>query len=437
MAEAPVTARGWRAVAVGAAAGILLALGVPAALNRLSEEECKDDGKLKIATGDDVSVGGERRRIIESWGKTQMIEISKVADLKHAEMLAAAQAAPCQAYDLLIIDSAVTPEFAAAGLLHEIDPGDVPGGLVPEASASGAWEGRQYALPFALDVGLLYRRKEQSRPADWQDLWERTRATAIDPAKDVYLAQLDDFEGGTVGLLELLRAYGAEVVDDDGEIVLDRPENLGNARTALWRLWWENQRGTMSGSWSAKEEESLMAFAEGKAPYLRHWPYAALQLISRGDPDFHVSELPGPATLGGSNLAVTAGSTKYDAAVKLMRHLLTPQNQGVLFACGGYAPVLTAAYTKVSTCPHGGEDGTPPTRPQLQELADAVRDTLKGHRAARPKLAHYSRFSDVFRRCVTKYVLADDPPAEDGIRTIARELRVAALGKIEADPPCG
>ncbi|MEU7861770.1 extracellular solute-binding protein [Nonomuraea sp. NPDC049141] len=437
MAGESVTAR--RVAAAGAMAGALFTLGAVVVADRATPaEECVDDGVIRVATGDDVSVGGARRALISGWRDTPvlLIEISRVADFKHDEMMAAAQSDPCQTYDLLIIDSASTPEFAAAGLLSEIRPEDIPSGLVRQASESGQWDGKQYALPFALDVGLLYRRDERV-PESWDELWQAARVARVDFPHGGYLAQLADYEGQTVGLLELLRADGAAVVDDDGEIVLGRPPNNQRALNALLRMRQGQRDQTLGDSWSDKEAESLAAFAEGGAGYLRHWPYADLQLISGGRVPFHVSKLPGPATLGGSNLAITARSNKYDRVLKFVKFLLRPDNQQALFACGGYAPVVEAAYEDVRVCPREAEDGTAvvPSEKDLRELATAIKDSLPT--AARPKLEHYTQFSEVFRQCVTKYVHSAEDPTLDDIQMIADRLEAAKLGRTERSEPCG
>lgn len=435
-----MTVRRWRAAAVGAAAGVLLTIGVVGVKERPAPaEQCVDDNVIRVATGDDVSVGGARRELIRRWKGplVQMIEISRVADLKRDEMLAAAQADPCQAYDLLIIDMASTAEFAAAGLLSEIRPEDVPSGLVRQARESGQWAGKQYALPFAVDVGLLYRRADLPEPTSWDQLWPAARQAGATYRRGGYLAQLADFEGRTVGLLELLRAYGATVVDGDGEIVLDQAPNDRRALAALrWMRQWQSDQ-TLGDSWKDKEAESLASFADGSAGYLRHWPYADLQLITDGRTPFKLSKLPGPATLGGSNLAITARSTKYDSVLKFVKYLLQPDNQRQLFACGGYAPVVEAAYEDVGVCAEADarETGTPPTRDDLQRLASVIKESLPT--ATRPKLEHYTRFSEVFRACVTKYVFAAEEPTLDDIGIIADELEAAKLGRTEEGEPCG
>lgn len=404
-----------------------------------SAETCAQDDVIRVATGDDVSAGGARRELIKAWSadqshpRVELVEVSRVADLKRGEMQAAAQATSCAAYDVLILDAAWTAEFAAAGLLRKID--SVPEGLVDKALETGIWRGSHYALPFAVDVGLLYRRREMPEPKAWGDLWDQARS-AWTKERAGLITQLDDYEGGTVALQEMFGSAGAEVIDAEGAVVLDRPLNRERAATALERMRRAWNDTLLDRSLAAKEAEALADFAAGKAAYLRHWPYAFLRLAIDDRVDFEVSALPWPAALGGSNLAISAKSAKHEKAMEFIHYMIEENNQRALFACGGYAPVVKAAYSGVTPCatPRSRDDGPRPSTERLQKVADVIDQALET--ASRPKTEHYTRFSEVFRDCVLRAVHDERRTAAAAVSMIAEALEDAADGVLNESEPC-
>ena len=86
-------------------------------------------------------------------------------------------------------------------------------------------DGRLWALPWFMNVGLLYYRADLlakygfAPPETYDELTEqvrRIRAGERDPRLDGYLWQGKQYEGGMVNVLEALWANGARLLDDDG-----------------------------------------------------------------------------------------------------------------------------------------------------------------------------------------------------------------------------
>ncbi|MEV0585960.1 extracellular solute-binding protein [Nonomuraea sp. NPDC050310] len=377
-------------------AATLLVLGfVPAVAWKLGHrEECPRPAAVRVAMAPDVSADDIWRTVIAAYrgAEVQVTEVSEVADLMTAE-LRADGASRCPGYDVYALDVAATAEFAAAGLLDPY-PGKLTG-LVGDLAEGGSWDRIQYGVPFAADVGLLYRRPDLPEPRSWAELWATGETLA---------AQLADYEGGTVNLLELAGDLAAARTADDNE--------------------------QFGGSWSWREGESLAAFAQGRTGYLRHWPYAYHRLRAQGVP-FEVSALPGTPALGGTNLAVAAGSGKAQEARAFIEYLLSPEVQRRLFACGGYPPVVAAAYTDVRPCdlPRPADAADPPDRERLSAFAELVKGQLE--RAERPKLEHYPEYGEAYRRCLTLAVREKEPEG------MADVLAGARAGRMTGGEACG
>ncbi|MFI0423924.1 extracellular solute-binding protein [Spongiactinospora sp. 9N601] len=422
--------------------------------------KCPKKPGLTLATGNDVSKGGFRHDMIGIWNSRNpsskdvtIIELDKNTDEVRAAMVAKAQAGSC-AFDILALDVAWVTEFARRGYVREIR-------LRPQERAqflekpldTGLVDGRQYAVPFYTDSQLLFRRSglpAARTPAHF--------ATLVSIYK--LAAQLGDYEGGTVNILQALHAGGAKI-DDGDEIVLDEPENAGLALSALRRLNWMLRKNTLVKHTEFMDEEaSLTAFENREAGYMLSWPSyfhrlaASPSMLDEGsEPMFTVSPVPGAGVLGGSDLAISSNSAKYSEARELIMFLAGAEIQERLFACGGYAPVVKVVYetyrTTPRTCeelpwgegapptPVAGDDIEPPdiTAAQLSEFAAVIRRAVEGA-VARPPATHYATFSEVFRNC-TRRVIVNELASENlDFGRFADALRAALDGRRYDEDPC-
>ncbi|GGL02795.1 extracellular solute-binding protein [Planomonospora parontospora] len=468
-----------RVALAGFCTGFLVVAVFGFAPYRASTDEaraCATDGELTIATGSDVSTGSFRRDLIEEWNrregamKAKLVEISSSTDEERAEMAAAAQSQSC-AYDILVLDVAWTAEFARNGHLRPValDAGR-SAAFLDKPLDSTEVDGVRYALPFATDAPLLFRQAGLPLPTAPGQLVRLA-------AEHGYAGQFDDYEGGTVNLLEAVLSGGAEVMEGD-RVVLDAPENAGKAKGALtaWHAMLSRQTWT-DGARSLREESSLQGFRSRRAGYLRNWPFAFHRLAS--DPSmrdgknlrFAMSALPGPGVLGGFNLAVTRRSPDHEQAERLIAFLTTAEAQKKLFACGGYPPVVESVYDDYRaepgagasgaggagpeetgatasgprTCrellaagglrPAGPDPGTEITSGQLALFADAIRRAVQDTRP-RPPVAHYATFSEVFRSCLRQVTSGALSPDDLDFPRYADALRGALDGRRPEGDPC-
>src|SRR3989475_11196080 len=156
-----------------------------------------------------------------------------------------------------------------------------------------------------MNVGLLYYRADLlgkyglAPPETFDELARqvvRIRAGERDPALDGYLWQAKQYEGLVVNVLEAFWANGTRLLADDGTLF---PEP-GRAAEALGFLRGLIASG-LSPAWTpaADEELSRRAFGDGRAVFLRNWPYA-MDL-------FQARDSPGPGRRGIAPLPGLAG----------------------------------------------------------------------------------------------------------------------------------
>ena len=239
--------------------------------------------------------------------------------------------------DVLQLDVVWTPEFAAAGWIQDLDQFHVPTeDFFPAAVAANRWNGAVYALPWFIDVGMLYWRTDLMAhpPVDVDDL-ERlaARARAEHGVPFGLVWQGARYEGLVTVFLEYLGAFGGGILDEGGRVVVDSEAAVKALATMRDEIAVDRIVPPAVLTW--QEEQVRFAFQNGQAAFMRNWPYAYGLLQdpsqSRVAGRFAVASMPGGAggaptsALGGSVLAINAYSGDQEAAYLLIDYLLQPE----------------------------------------------------------------------------------------------------------------
>ncbi|MGI5322768.1 extracellular solute-binding protein [Actinomadura nitritigenes] len=364
---------------------------------------CGKHRGLTIATDVDISPDFQRRALVEEWNRTHpkepaaLIEVSRSTDTTRSQIAAALDSGSC-AYDVLLVDVAWLPEYAQRGFLEEVRDSwiDDPADFVPQTMATGRWDGRQYAVPWFTDAGLLYVRKGEKAPQSWDELLRRG-----------YAAQLENYEGLTANALEVVwNTQGAAVLSGDAGRVDVR--TAGEVLNGLDRL--AGAGPALSASRAYMEDGSLEAFAGGRAPLMRNWPFAfrALTADPRVGGGFDVATLPKPGltVLGGWDLAVSTRSEHRAEAGRLIDFLTGRDSQHQLFVCGGFTPTRTSVFDDTTPCkdPKYRPEELP-TPERFAQFATTLKAALYQARL-RPVTPYYAQFSETFRGCVEQVLNA-------------------------------
>ncbi len=296
-------------------------------------------------------------------------------------------------------------------------------------------DGRLVAVPWFTSAGILYYRRDLLEkyghrvPETWQELTETARrvmeaerASGNDRFWG-YVFQGRAYEGLTVNAIEWLDAHRAgQVVEPDGSISVNNPRAV--EALTLAASW----VGTITppGVLNYAEEEARSVFQSGNALFMRNWPYA-WPLLNAEDSTVRdkvgVAVLPrggaeGKPTgaLGGEQLAVSRYSRHVEAAVDLVRHLTSPEEQRRRALRGGFNPTIPALYEDRAIL-----EANPFFRSMFGTFENGV------PRPSAVTGVRYNRVSAEFANAVHA-VLAGQAPAKDALERLERRLERVSRG---------
>lgn len=262
-------------------------------------------------------------------------------------------------FDVISMDVIWVQEFARAGWLRDVShlfQEQESHDFFPGPMKAVTYSGRMYAVPWYIDAGLLYYRKDLlqkygfSPPSTWNELI--SIAQHIMPKERLYgfIWQGKQYEGLVCNVLEYFWGNGGDVLKDS-EVVIDSAENihaLGFMRDLIVKYKITPELVT-----TAIEEPTRHMFGNGKALFMRNWPYAWNIFEREGSPirgktgvALLPSFMPGmsSSTLGGWQLGINRYSKHPEAAEKLIRFLTGREAQKRLALTIGYKPSRKSLY---------------------------------------------------------------------------------------------
>ncbi|MDR7277922.1 extracellular solute-binding protein [Catenuloplanes atrovinosus] len=366
---------------------------------------------LRIGSGSDDS--GGRETLIRQWNvahpeaQAAIVPYGSSTSDQRVELQNAARDHTVDIVNLDVID---VPAFAEEGL---IEPIDVPHNraYLSKPLQTCQWQGRDYAVPFNSDVGVLFRRGPggTTEPRLAEFLTERNPGTLL---MQLSPANSASYEAFVVNVLELVATLDSGLLREEDGLLSQLPPD-----EALIR--WRTVLNTIRNSLTAErliaadtEDSATDRFNEGEADYLRNWPTAwpALEAYRRDKApadQLDVLALP-QGMLGGQNLALVAGGPHRDQAWRLIEFLTGPESQKVL-AMHGFVPTHRRAYDDnvgvVRAVPHLG----------------LLRDLVEGARL-RPIHPGYRAFADVMVRHALPALRDGRPVEREFIDAMHREL---------------
>ncbi len=309
--------------------------------------------------------------------------------------------------DVLSLDVVWTPELAAAGWLQPLDRFHPETGDFFDAPlVASRWRGKLYAMPWFVDVGMLYYRTDvfPRAPATLDELRRDAIAARRRGFADGFVWQGARYEGLVTGFQEILGGFGGRIADDRGNIVVDSPAGV----RAL-----DFMRGLVGPASSRRvlgfhEEQARFAFSDGRAALMRNWPYAR-RLIK--DQPFAVAPMPaGPggeptAALGGAVLAVNASSRHPAEAWQLVKFLTAPEQMRERRDVAGELPARRSLYSDTA----------------LRAIVD--------HARPRPPTPLWSELSGALSVHLHRALLGEESSRE-ALSSAAAEMRAAARPRV-------
>lgn len=330
--------------------------------------------------------------------------------------------------DVLQLDVIWAPEFAAAGWILDLDRfRPHVDDFFPATLTANRWNGVLYALPWFVDVGMLYWRTDlmSHPPTDLDELRQLAARGMREHAIPFgFVWQGARYEGLVTVFLEQLGAFGGVIIDDHGRVAVDSESAVDALTYMRESIYVDPVVPAAVLTW--QEEQVRLAFQNGQAVFMRNWPYAHALLQdpeqSRVAGRFGIAPMPAAsggsptAALGGSVLAINANSGDSEAAYQLIEYLLEP------------AQLLDRARIV----------GQYPPRPSMydsHELEDALRIVpsearrIIEHAVPRPATPVYTELSQILQIALHRALTRQQEPRA-ALQQAAKDMR-ALLARTE------
>lgn len=323
--------------------------------------------------------------------------------------------------DVLQLDVIWTAEFAGAGWILPLDTftPDIRD-FVPAAADAARWRGALYAIPWFIDLGLLYWRTDllPGPPESPAQLAEAARRLASAGTTRFGLVwQGARYEGLITVFVEHLAAFGGGILDAGGRVIVDEPAAIRALTFMCDAIAREGFVPSSVLSW--QEEQTRFAFQNGHAAFMRNWPYAfaLLQDGSQSAVANRFAVAPFPATddgrpaaaLGGALLAVNAHTASPRLAWELVRFLTAPEQMLERARLASQLPARRSLYDSADLA---GALPMPPD--EIRQLLDAA--------VPRPVTPVYSELSEILQVRLHRALSGQQTPAES-LHAAAREIR--------------
>ena len=322
-------------------------------------------------------------------------------------------------YDLVYMDIVWTPKFAAAGWLRDLGDrlseeeaqeyleGDIAGGM---------YEDKLYRIPFRSDAGMLYYRQDLLEQAGYEppetfgELLEISQNLQEQGAIDWgYVWQGKQYEGLAAMFVEVLQGSGGFWVDPDTlEVGLDRSPAIEAVKFLRQAIATEV---SPPGVTTYAEEETRLLFQNGRAAFLRNWPYVySLALDSPIAGKYSIKPMVHAvgATLGGWGLGIAESSKHPDAAWQVIEFLSSEDSQREFVLATGFVPSRTKLFNDPAIVAKYN---------YYPKLLDVVKSS-----ALRPPISQYAQASDILQRYLSA-AITDKMTPEEAMQTAARETR--------------
>jgi multiple sugar transport system substrate-binding protein len=311
--------------------------------------------------------------------------------------------------DVLQLDVIWTSEFAAAGWLLPLDRfGADTSDFFPAAIGANRWRGTLYALPWFVDVGMLYWRTDlMAAPPDRLEALNDMAGAAMASGATRFglVWQGARYEGLVTVFLEHLAGFGGSILDEGGGVVVDSDaavRALTFMRDAIWQI------GIVPPAVLAwQEEQTRFAFQSGEAAFMRNWPYAYTLLqdpaASRVAGRVGVAPMPAApggasaAALGGSHLAISRYTDNPEAAYALIEFLTDETQMLERAEMTGQLPARPALYESEALA-------------AVLPIDPAAARAIVNRAVARPATPIYSELSEILQVALHRVLTRQEEP---------------------------
>ena len=341
--------------------------------------------------------------------------------------------------DVFLMDVVWPAEFASAGWALPLDkyfPAEEQAKFLAAPMSADRYNGQTFGVPLFVDAGLLYYRKDLLEkygfkpPRYWSELVANAKAIMAgenDPQLVGFSGQFKQYEGLICNMLEYVYSNGGTFWDPKAlASSLQTPEAQAAVRFVRDRIIREVAH---QGVLAYQEPESLALFNQGRAVFLRSWPYAWKVANnpeqSRIAGKVGMAPLPsfegqrGAATLGGWHFGISRFSKHPELAWRFIEFMSAPAMQKKIALMTGRPPTRLALYDDPELVK---------AMPQLPDLLAAFKQAIP-----RPTTPVYVPMSNIMQRYFSSVLSLPDSNIAERSALAAREInRVLDLLKENA-----
>jgi len=328
--------------------------------------------------------------------------------------------------DIFFMDVIWPPEFAAAGWALALDDLFIPEdrtAFLSGAILANTYQEKIYGVPLFIDSGMLFYRRDLldkygfSPPRTWDELVAQAEKIVSEQAEagnDTvgFSGQFKQYEGLVCNMMEYILSNNGRIIDEAGKSAIAEKSAIEAVSFVRDEII---GKISSTGVLTYQEPESLDLFLQGRAVFMRNWPYA--WNVSNNPDKSRVAGKVGIArlphfkngesysTLGGWQLGISSYSENKEAAWRFIKFLTSARIQKLYAVKGGKAPTRKSLYDDpdvIRANPH---------------FADMEEVFLTSY--PRPRSPLYPAISNVLQRYFSKAI--SDPKSD-----IQREARLAA-----------
>lgn len=412
--------------------------GAPAASSAASSSasatpaDSTEKVKLVWGGGASTNTSTARSEIVKGFNASQdkiVVELAELptdATAQH-DTYVTSFAAGANDYDLFQSNVPWPAEFSQAGYALAVDRFAERDGISFDDYFQGyvdayTFQGQMWGIPTFGNVAILYYRNDivETPPKTWEELTTMAKdGMGKNGTKYGYLIQAAQYEGLTCNVTDMIAAYGGEVTDGDGKVVVDNPGTV--AALNVMRTFVDE--GILpSDVTTHKEANSADLFLAGEAVFMRNWP---AQWLSVNDPEkskvvdkVSFCALPAgsersAAVLGGWGNMIYSGTKHPEEAWEFLKYVAGPQGQKMFAIYDKQMPTLNALYQDPEVIA---------ASPVFEGIAEAAATAVK-----RPVSPIYNQISEIMQIEVSAVLTGAQTP-EQAAKNMQTNMDKAVAG---------
>ncbi len=324
-------------------------------------------GSLPLAAQDDQinmtmwvrNISFQTQELVDTWNANNdsQVELTVIPSAEFVTKMGAAIAAG-EPPDIASIDLIYTPAFASAGQLVDITDFvkalPYADDLTPAHMELGMYEGRNYAVPTAVDGSFIAYNIDlfeqagldpDNPPSTWDEMLEAARAiTALGDDTYGYWFSMNCAGCNAFTFLPFIWASGGDVLSDDYAEATITSDPIVREALEFYNTIWEEGL-VPEGASIDNGSNFVSAFAAGNIGMTGTGNFSISTYTSENpDLNFGVFHIPGKdggaASFGGGDvIAIPAGTEYAEEAWRFIEWTMSEEPQIEIYAANGQIPV--------------------------------------------------------------------------------------------------